>query len=370
MSAPNATAADGPVTLLVGTEKGLFRLSSRVPGEQWQLDGPHVAGYRVQHLVVSPDDPAEVHAAIDHPVWGSHIYRSADGGENWSSLLDAPHHPPGRFEVALNSIWNLAWAPDGSHLYAGIDPAGLFVSADRGKSWSDVTGINEHETRVAWEPSRGLFALHSICIDTADPREILVAVSAGGAYRSEDAGRTWWPANVGVRAENLPQRYPEVGHNVHRVIRHPLRTQRLYRQCYSGVYRSDDGGRSWQEITAGLPSDFGYAIACDPHDPDTLWQIPESSSHMRTTADGQLRVFRSHDAGDSWSSASAGLPLRPAFVTVLREAMATDEASPCGVYFGTSSGHVFASRDRGDQWHLAAELLPRVLCVRALPVPN
>jgi photosystem II stability/assembly factor-like uncharacterized protein len=353
--------------LLVGTEKGLFRLHEIASRERWQLEGPLLPGYRILHVTATPGRPGELLAASDHAVWGSHIYRSGDGGASWDSLNAVPQHPPGRHPRTLNSIWQLAWSVDGSRLYAGIDPAGLFLSEDRGRSWQDVPSLNEHATRRAWEPSRGLFAMHSICIDRADPRRMLVSVSAGGTYRSEDGGVSWEPANAGVRAANLPDPYPEAGHNVHRVVMHPADGSRVYRQCYSGTYRSDDGGRGWTEITAGLPSDFGYAIACDPVDPDTVFQIPEMSSHMRTTVDGKLRVYRSRDAGLSWESASGGLPQQHVYVTVLREAMDTDPEHPGRVAFGTSSGHLFVSRDSGDCWEPAAEFLPRVLCVRFVP---
>jgi len=191
-------------------------------------------------------------------------------------------------------------------------------------------------------------------------------VSAGGVYRSDDGGETWQPANEGVRAENLPERYPEAGHNVHRLVMHPRRPERLYRQCYNGTYRSDDGARSWTEITAGLPSDFGYGIEVDPNDPDTVFQIPESSSHLRAPVDGMLRVYRSRDAGATWESASRGLPAEHVYVTVLREALDTDSRDPCGVYFGTSGGHLFASADGGGRWQEIASYLPRVLSVKAL----
>jgi hypothetical protein len=349
--------------LLVGTEKGLFRLAWDGAGAA-VLDAPQLAGYRVLHVVASPVRPGELLAAADHPVWGCHLHRSGDGGATWTSLDAVPHHPAGRHPHALNSIWHLAWSPDGRRLYAGIDPAGLFVSDDQGSSWRDVPALNEHETRRAWEPSRGLFALHSICVDRGDPGHLVVGVSAGGVYLSRDGGSSWSTANGGVRAENLPERYPVAGHNVHRVVMHPVDGRRLYRQCYSGTYRSDDGGATWNEITAGLPSDFGYAIACDPSDPDVVLQIPESSSHMRATVDGRLRVFRSHDGGRRWESASAGLPQRHAYVTVLRDAMDADGQAPGRFAFGTSSGHVFVTRDRGDQWMLAAEFLPRVLSLR------
>ena len=348
--------------LLVGTEKGLFRVRQG-PGPT-HIDGPHLAGFRILHTAQAAQDPRELLAAVDHPVWGSHIHRSRDGGEQWTTLDAMPQHPPQRFPQSLNSVWHLAWSPDGERLYAGIDPAGLFASDDRGASWRDVPSLNEHATRAAWEPSRGLFAMHSICIDPRDPLRIVVAVSAGGAYRSEDGGASWHPANSGVRAENLPERYPVAGHNVHRIVMHPADGRRLYRQCYNGTYRSDDGGLHWTEITAGLPSDFGYAIVCDPLDPDTVFQVPESSSHLRATVDGRLRVFRSSDAGRSWMSASTGLPQQHAYVTVLREAMDASALQPGHVCFGTSSGHLFLSRNRGDQWELVAEFLPRILSVR------
>jgi hypothetical protein len=351
-------------TVLVGTEKGLFRLHQAVGAARPRVDGPYLAGYRVLHTVCHPAHPGELLAAVDHPVWGSHIYRSSDGGEQWLSLDVVPQHPSQRFPQAFNAVWNLAWSPDGNRLYAGIDPAGLFYSDDRGASWRDVPALNGHATRCAWEPSRGLFAMHSINIDRRDPAHIVVAVSAGGVYRTGDAGATWHPANTGVRAENLPERFPVAGHNVHRVVMHPVETRRLYRQCYNGTYRSDDGGQGWVEITAGLPSDFGYAIVCDPLDPDVVLQIPESSSHMRATVDGSLRVFRSRDAGRNWESASAGLPQQHAYVTVLREAMDAHPVRAGRVCFGTSSGHVFLSEDHGDQWSLVAEFLPRVLSVR------
>lgn len=364
MSTAEQTAG---TTLLVGTRKGLFRLKP-VPGEDaWHLDGPHIAGYEVIHVCAAPRNPNLIHAAVSHPVWGAHIYRSIDGGDSWEPLAAAPHFAHEHFGTALKSIWFLAWSPRGDALYAGIDPAGLFVSPDAGRSWEAIDALNEHPTRDLWEPSRGIFAVHSICIDQHKPAHMAVAVSAGGVYCSEDGGASWRPANAGVRAENLPTAEPLAGHNVHRLVMHSRAPDRLYRQCYNGTYRSDDWGRSWTEITEGLPSDFGYAIATPPGDADTVFQIPESGSHMRTTVDGKLRVYRSRDAGRSWVSASNGLPQAHAYVTVLREAMDTDDRG--GVFFGTSSGHLFASTDDGDNWRLIASFLPRILCVLALPTP-
>lgn len=351
----------GVPRVLVGTQKGLFIASPGARG--WQLEGPHIAGYEIIHSCAPPDEPGVLYAAASHKIWGAHVYRSEDHGRSWTSLAAAPQHPPGLHRTALKAIWYLA-AASGGRLYAGIDPAGLFLSDDRGASWQPVTALNEHPTRAAWEPARGGFSVHSIRIDPANPARLWVAVSAGGVYRSEDGGASWTPANAGVRAENLPNPLPECGHNVHRLVMHPARPERLYRQCYHGTWRSDDGGRSWTEITAGLPGNFGYAIAVDPRDPDVAYQVPESDSHMRTVVDGRLRVYMSRDAGAHWQSISEGLPQAHAWVTVLRESLDADRDG--GLYFGTSGGHLFARPAGAPAWTLAAGFLPRILSVNAL----
>lgn len=348
--------------LLVGTAKGLFRVIEDGTRHRWRLDGPHMAGYSVLHTVAAPD--GTLYAATAHKIWGAHIYVSTDQGASWTSLEAVPQHPAASGRGVTKAIWYLA-ATHGV-LFAGIDPAGLFRSDDQGKSWHEVVGLNDHPTRSTWEPSRGCFAVHSICVDAAQPDNIVAAVSAGGVYRSEDGGETWQPGNAGVRAENLPEPYPETGHNVHRVVMHPRVPARLYRQCYNGTYRSDDGARSWVEITAGLPSDFGYGIAVDPNNADTVFQVPESSAHLRAPVDGKLQVYCSRDGGGVWESVSKGLPAEHVYVTVLREAMDTDSREPCGVYFGTSSGHLFASADAGGEWREIVSFLPRVLSVKAM----
>jgi hypothetical protein len=355
----------GRVTLFVGTRKGLFRLHSPLTGREWSIDGPHIAGYEILHTCEDTINPDRIYAAANHSIWGAHIYLSTDGGTSWSPLVTAPYHHTSDYDMPVRGIWYLTHDPSG-RLYAGIDPPGLFYSDDEGGSWDAVTGLNHHPSRATWEPARGGFSVHSVYVDPTNPDKIYAAVSAGGAYRSGDGGTTWMCANTGVRAENLPQRFPESGHNIHRLVMHPVQTDRLYRQCYNGTYRSDDGARNWIEITAGLPSDFGYAISVSRADSDTVFQIPESSSHMRATVDGRLRVYRSRDGGGSWTALDQGLPQRHAYVTVLREALDTDDHAPAGVYFGTSSGHVFASRDAGDHWQLIRSYLPRILSVKAV----
>ncbi len=359
------------VVLFVGTQKGLFLVRSDADREHWALEGPHIAGYEVLHAWLDSRDSTTAYAAAHHPVWGSHVYRSERHGREWVSLGQPPSHLKTKHSDSINAVWYLAPGhPDRRDtLYAGIDPPGLFVSHDRGETWAPVDALNDHPTRRTWEPSRGIFSVHSIYLDPRDRGRMYVAVSAGGVYRSRDGGKSWDPANQGVRAENLPERYPQSGHNVHRLVMHPAEPSRLYRQCYNGTYRSDDGAESWVEITSGLPSDFGYAIAVDPHDPDTVYQIPEESSHMRTMVQGKLRVYRSRDAGKHWEALIKGLPQAHAYVTVLREAMDTDGLHPCGVYFGTSGGHLFASPDGGERWSLIANFLPRILSVRAAVLP-
>jgi hypothetical protein len=353
------------VTLFVGTAKGLFRLASDAGRRGWRMDGPHIRGYEIIHTCRAAHDEATVYAAARHSVWGAHVYRSRDGGDSWEPMASAPHHDPGVHRQSLKAIWHLAPAPDGQALYAGIDPPGLFVSTDGARSWSPLEGFNRHPTRDCWEPSKGIFAVHSIQLDPARPRRMYAAVSAGGAYRSLDGGATWLPANEGVRAENLPDRHPVAGHNIHRLLMHPGSPDRLYRQCYNGVYRSDDGAASWQEVTGDLPSDFGYAIVTDPDEPDTVFQIPEDGPDFRTTAGGRLRVFRSRVGGGEWRSVSKGLPQEHVYVTVLREALEVDDRQPLGLYLGTSGGHLFASNDAADSWTLIADFLPRILSVKA-----
>ena len=359
------------VRLYIGTRKGLFIADSDTDRQEWSLEGPLMPGYEIYHAILDPRDGLTAYAACRHMVWGVHVQRSRDGGHNWELLPETPHHR-GQGDGGIEAVWYLApgHANQPGRLYAGIQPAGLFASDDGGLNWRPVESLNQHPTRDTWQPAKGGLALHSIYLDPRDPDRIFAAISAGGVYRTDDGGRTWIPVNGGVRADYLPDPMPPTGHCVHRLVMHPGQPDRLYQQSHTGTYRSNDGGREWTEITEGLPSDFGYAVATDPRDADTVYVIPEESSHMRTTVGGAITVYRSQDAGESWEPLARGLPQQNAYVTVLREAIDTDGLDPCGVYFGTSSGHLFASRDRGDSWELIAGYLPKILSVKTALVEN
>jgi hypothetical protein len=347
--------------LFVGTERGLFIAHTDADRRVWQFSSPRLAGREVYWASVDPRD-GTAWAATRHAVWGAHIHRSTDLGETWDVLEQAPHHDDAR---GVYAVWQVAPGPVSApaRLYAGIEPAGLFASEDGGASWQGVHALNGHPTSDAWQPAGGALALHSIAVDPHDDRRLFCAVSAGGVYRSDDDGATWAPKNDGVRANFLPQTLPVAGQCVHRLLVHPARAGRLYQQNHCGVYRSDDAGDTWIEITHGLPSDFGYVLATNPHDADTLFVVPEESSHMRTTVDGRLVVYRTRDAGATWQPLTRGLPQRNAWVSLLRDAMTFDTLEPTGIVFGTSSGHVFASHDGGDGFDVIAEFLPRVMAL-------
>ena len=354
------------VTLLIGTRRGLFVARSDAARTQWHLSQPMLAGREIYHAIVDPRD-GSYWAASDHAVWGAHIHVSRDDGATWNVLQAAPHHDD---ERALKAIWFLAAGPaaEPDTYFAGIEPAGLFVSRDRGASWDPMHALNEHPTRDTWQPAGGGLALGSIQFDPHEPQRLYCALSAGGVYRSDDGGASWVVCNRGVRAEFLPNRFPVAGHCVHKLLVHPAQPDRLYQQNHCGVYRSDDRGDNWIEVTSNLPSEYGYALAVDASDADVAYVIPEESSHMRTAVGGRLTVYRTRDAGATWQPLTRGLPQEHAYVTVLREGMCADGLSPAGVYVGTSSGHLFVSRDAGDTWHLVAGYLPRILSVTAAAV--
>ncbi len=357
----------GATTVLIGTRKGLFIARSDAKRHNWAIEGPHIAGYEIQSAFMDPRQPQVGYAAAHHPVWGIHIYHSVDGGQHWTPLIEAPRHHLDDDPSSLKMIWSLApgLTDQPAHILAGIEPPGIFQSHDSGAHWQPFNGFNTHTDRPQWSPAKGGLAVHSVQADPHQPGRLYAAMSAGGVYRSDDHGAHWHACNQGIRAPYLADQNAHCGHCVHRLLVHPARAGRCYQQSHHGLYVSDDAGEHWHDISAGLPSDFGYALATDPQNPDTIFCVPEDSSQFRATVDGRLRVYRSNDAGQSWQALSTGLPQENVFVTILRDGLDSDDHDPLGLYLGTSSGHFFASHNAGDTFNLVAGFLPGILSVRA-----
>jgi photosystem II stability/assembly factor-like uncharacterized protein len=349
------------VLLLVGTRKGLFLLRGDDERRGWEIDGPLLKGWEVFHATIDPRD-GSLYAAGNSWTYGGVVHRSDDGGKTWerSEQIGLPEESG----LKLEKVWHVepGLASEPQTLWLGAAPGVLFRSEDGGSTWTVNRGLLEHPTREQWNPGAGGMCCHSITLDPADPQRLWIGISAAGVFRTEDGGETWTPANKGTAADFMPDEYPEVGQCVHKVLAHPERPERLWQQNHCGVYRSDDRGESWERLDGnGLPSDFGFALALDPSDPDVAYVVPEESAENRVTAGGRLGVWRTDDAGASWALASDGLP-DPAWVAVLREGMAYDDG---GVYLGTQSGSVFALSTSDGGWVEAASQLPPVLSVEA-----
>jgi photosystem II stability/assembly factor-like uncharacterized protein len=346
------------VLALVGTRKGLFLLRGDDDRRGWRADGPLLDGWGVYHATVNARD-GTFYAAANHVAYGPTVQRSADGGQTWqrSKKIGLPE----RSGLTVDAAWHIE--PGLPHeretRYLGADPGVLFRSDDAGETWEPNGGILEHPTRDRWFPGAGGLCCHSVQLDPSDPQRIYVGITAAGTFRSDDGGQTWLPVNKNVAANYLPNPYPEVGQCVHKLLLHPARPQRLWQQNHCGVYRSDNCGDSWERLDHnGLPSDFGFPIMIDPKDPDTALVIPERSPEYHYTTNGRLAAYRTRDGGRTWEEISDGLPRR-AWAAVLREASAFDADS---VYFGTQSGSFFALAD-GDTWVEAARHLPPILSV-------
>jgi photosystem II stability/assembly factor-like uncharacterized protein len=361
-------AGDGVV--LVGTMKGAFVYRRRGASHQL-VSGPHFRGAPVYSLAY--DDRGKkprLFAGSENPFFGPVLHWSDDLGRTWTE----PKKPNVRFpkgaELAVKQIWQITPGPaeDPELVYCGVNPAALFKSRNRGKTWSLVRGLHDHPHRPKWNPGAGGLCLHTILPHPEDPRRMLVAISSGGVYRTTNGGKTWQASNKGVRAEFMPDKHPEFGQCVHKVVQHPARPERYYLQNHWGLYRSDDGGATWKDIANGVPSDFGFAMVVHPHDPDTVFIVPLEADTFRCTPEAKLRVYRTRNGGRSWKPLTRGLPQKDAWETVLRDALCADSARQAGFYFGTRSGRLYTSRDDGASWSLLADGLPPVTCVRSAVV--
>lgn len=368
------------VRLLVGTRKGAFILTSDEHRKNWDIAGPHFAGWEIYHAKGSPADPDRLYASQSSGWFGQIIQRSDDGGATWNPMgnefaydgeltthqwYDGTQHP-----WEFKRVWHLEPSlTDPDTVYAGIEDAGLFKSVDGAKSWQELGSLRSAKGPL-WAPGAGGMCLHTIILDPSDPDRIFVAISAAGAFRTDDAGASWKPINHGLKSPwELPDPDAEVGHCVHRIAMHPSRPQTLFMQKHWDVLRSDDSGDNWREVSGNLPSDFGFPIAVHAHEPETIYVVPIKSDSEHYPPDGKLRVYRSKSGGEEWEALTNGLPQSDCYVNVLRDAMAIDSLDSCGIYFGTTGGQVYGSSDSGDTWAPIVRDFPSVYSVEAQVLP-
>jgi photosystem II stability/assembly factor-like uncharacterized protein len=386
------------VRVLVGTRKGAFILTSDGRRGSWEVQGPHFTGWEVYHVKGSPADPDRLYASQTSSWFGQVIQRSDDGGKTWHQ----PGTPPGEPTTTpdgmpkgesnkfvydsspetgrpltthqhydgtqrpweFKRVWHLEPSlGDPDAVYAGVEDAALFRTADGGRSWQELSGLRGHGTGPQWQPGAGGMCLHTVLIDPSDPQRIYVAISAAGAFRTEDGGQTWTPINRGLHSQYIPDPGAEVGHCVHRIAMHRSRPRVLFMQKHWDVLRTDDGGDNWREVSGNLPTDFGFVIDVHAHEPETIYVVPIKSDSEHFPLEGKLRVYRSRSGGDQWEALTDGLPQKDCYVNVLRDAMSVDALDPCGVYFGTTGGQVYVSPDAGDHWTPIVRDLPPVLSV-------
>src|SRR6476619_3041370 len=368
------------VCLLGGTRKGAFILTSDEKREKWDVSGPHFAGWEIYHLKGSPANPDRIYASQSSGWFGQTMQRSDDGGKTWETVgnkfqhvgdpgthmwYDGTQHP---WEFAR--VWHLEPSlTDPDTVWAGVEDAALFRSADGGQSWQELPGLREHGSGPHWQPGAGGMCLHTIILDPSDSERMYIAISAAGTFRTTDGGKTWQPINHGLKSEGIPDEAAEVGHCVHHVAMHPSNPQTLFMQKHWDVMRSDDAGESWYDVGDSLPTDFGFVIDVHAHEPETLYIVPIKSDLEHYPLDGALRVFRSRTGGKDWEPLTKGLPQENCYVNVLRDALSTDSLDECGVYFGTTGGQVYCSPDSGDTWTPIVRDLPAVLSVQAQTIP-
>jgi photosystem II stability/assembly factor-like uncharacterized protein len=383
------------VRVLAGTKKGAFVLESDERRKKWNVSGPFFAGWEIYHMKGSPVDPDRIYASQSSGWFGQLIQRSDDGGKTWTTPAGETMPAPGgmppppsnkfSYDVSMESgapltthqwydgtqhpwefkrVWHLEPSTsDASTVYAGVEDAALFRSTDGGQSWHEMSGLRGHGTGPKWQPGAGGMCLHTILLDPANPERIYIAISAAGAFRTDDGGKSWKPINNGLHSKYIPDPSAEVGHCVHHVAMHPARPDVLYMQKHWDVMRSDDAGDHWHKVSGNLPTDFGFVIDVHAHQPETIYVVPIKSDSEHFPIDGKLRVYRSRSGGTEWEELSKGLPEKNCYVNVLRDAMAVDKLDDCGIYFGTTGGQVYVSPDGGDNWMPIVHDLPAVLSV-------
>jgi photosystem II stability/assembly factor-like uncharacterized protein len=362
------------IRVLVGTKKGAFILSADGKRQNWDVSGPHFGGWEIYHLKASPVDPNRLYVSQSTGWHGQLIQRSNDGGKTWEPAgnkftydgvpgthqwYDGTPHP-----WEFKRVWHIEPSlTDPDTIYAGVEDAALFRSTDGAQTWQELSGLRCHGTGSRWQPGAGGLCLHTILLDPSDPNRIFIAISAAGAFRTDDGGQTWLPINKGLKSAYIPDPDAEVGHCVHHIAMNPSRPGVLFMQKHWDVMRSDNAGDLWTEVSGNLPTDFGFAIDIHAHEPETVYVVPIKSDSEHYPLEGKLRVYRSRTGGNEWEPLTKGLPQSNCFVNVLRDAMAVDTLDSCGIYFGTSGGQVYASPDAGDSWAPIVRDLPPVLSV-------
>ncbi len=389
------------VRVLAGTKKGAFILSADGKRKQWKVSGPYFTGWEIYHLKGSPADPNRIYASQTSGWFGQIIQRSSDGGKTWEVPGGAPPPGPQGFPQGQSNkfvydtsaetgkpltthqfydgtqhpwefkrVWHLEPSlTDPDAVYAGVEDAALFRSRDGGTTWKELAGLRGHGTGPKWQPGAGGMCLHTILLDPKDPKRIFIAISAAGAFRTDDGGKTWKPINRGLKSPYMPEPAAEVGHCVHHIAMHRSRPRTLFMQKHWDVMRSDDAGDTWREVSGNLPTDFGFVIDVHAHEPETIYVVPIKSDSEHFVHEGKLRVYRSRTGGNEWEALTQGLPQKDCYVNVLRDAMAVDALDQCGIYFGTTGGQVYCSPDAGDTWSAIVRDLPAVLSVEVQRLP-